>query len=79
MVILGVLAGVSGAAFLGMRPAAENPWAVELSRARATAIRTSRAVILRTADGRRAMLLPDGRALGSGIDPLTGEAHGAER
>lgn len=73
--ILAVMGGIAGAALLGFRPAAAEPWEAEVARARATAIRTGGAVVVQGSSGDRALLLPDGRAIGTGLDALTGEVR----
>jgi hypothetical protein len=45
----------------------------ELDRARAAAIRSGMAVTVSDDDGSAVRFLPDGRALGAGVDPFTGE------
>jgi len=73
--MLGLIAGMSGLAFLGLRSPRESERVRDLWRARAEAIQTGRPVIagdnraLRTA---HVLFLPDGRAIGVGADPLTG-------
>ena len=75
LVILGLIVGMSGLAFVGLRAPRESTRAGELRRARSEAIQTGRTV---TPGDNRAprtahvLFLPDGRAIGSGIDPLTG-------
>jgi len=73
--LLGLIAGMSGLAFVGLRSPRESERVRDLWRARAEALQTGRPVIagdnrgLRTA---HVLFLPDGRAIGSGVDPLTG-------
>ena len=75
MVILGLIMGMSGLAFVGLRAPRESNPAGELRRARSQAIQTARPVNI---GGNHSPLttpvlfLPDGRALGPGVDPLTG-------
>jgi prepilin-type N-terminal cleavage/methylation domain-containing protein len=73
LAILGVLSGVTAAAFGGLRRPEAGTWSSEVSRARAAAIRSGRRVVVQGDRGTRAVLLPDGRAVGAGLDPLTGE------
>ena len=73
--ILGLVFGVSGLAFFSLRVPRESDWIRDLRLARAQAIRTGHPVSAR--DDRspltgHVLFLPDGRALGTGIDPLTG-------
>jgi prepilin-type N-terminal cleavage/methylation domain-containing protein len=70
MAILGLVLGVSGLAFSGLRAPRESGLVRELRRARTEAIRSGRPVRAR---GRNTPLfLPDGRAIGPGADALTG-------
>src|SRR5690348_15423094 len=85
--ILGLIFGVSALAFTSLRVPRELPRFAELRRARAQAIHTGRAVraVAPTGTGGdRSLLpaplfLPDGRALGPGVDPLTGAPLDAPR
>ncbi len=80
IVILGVVFSTTGLAFASLRAPRESAWVRELHRAREEAIRTGRQVRAKqplppsTALGRPRppLFLPDGRALGPGVDPLTG-------
>ena len=72
--VLGVLTAVSTLAVTSLRPTAESERIRLLTRARATAIRAGRAVTISSPMGEMIRFLPDGRALGGGVDPLTGEA-----
>ena len=67
LAILGLILGVSGVALASLRPPAGSEVARARQRARAEAIRAGTAV---RADS--VLFLPDGRALGPGVDPLTG-------
>jgi hypothetical protein len=75
LTLMGVLAGIGGLAFAGLRRPAEDPWSGSLSAARQAAIDSGITVLL-AADSVHApvLLLPDGRAVGKGVDPFTGEA-----
>jgi len=72
--ILGLIVGVSGLAFVTLRVPRQSELVHDLSRARAEAIRTGLPVgsgnnrAHRTA---HVLFLPDGRAFGPGVDPLT--------
>ena len=73
--ILGLVAGMSGLAFVGLRSPRQSERVRDLWCARAEAIRTGQPVL--TGDNRASrtahvLFLPDGRAIGSGVDPLTG-------
>jgi len=83
LVVLGLIVGVSGLTLASLRPAAETEAAQSLRRARAEAIRTGRRVRIASARGDTAAshpphptpfvtFLPDGRALGPGVDVFTG-------
>lgn len=75
LTILGLLLGVSGLAIGSLRMPRESQNVLELRRARADAIRYGVPRTLRYAQGRlthHALFLPDGRAIGAGVDPLTG-------
>jgi len=74
--VLGLTAGVATVAFgnLMRRPPETSTWDARRREARRTAVETARPVILRpdSALGSPVLFLPDGRALGEGLDPLTG-------
>ncbi len=73
--ILGLVAGMSGLAFVGLRSPRESERVRDLWRARAAAIQTGRPVIAADDHAPRpthVLFLPDGRAIGPGADPLTG-------
>ncbi len=76
LVILGIIAGTTGAA-LRQRPRGTGASAQSLERQRRLAIRSGQAVTTRDSLGRTIRFLPDGRATGPGIDPLTGRPRGA--
>ncbi|MGH7754649.1 MAG: prepilin-type N-terminal cleavage/methylation domain-containing protein, partial [Gemmatimonadales bacterium] len=67
LVLLGLVAGVSGLAIASLRPPEGAGARREWERARTQAIRSGQAVVL---DSVR--FLPDGRAVGPRADPLTG-------
>jgi prepilin-type N-terminal cleavage/methylation domain-containing protein len=73
--ILGVIAGMSGLAFVSLRTPRESELVRHLRGARAEAITAGRPVITgsnRAPRTAHVLFLPDGRAIGAGIDPLTG-------
>ncbi len=77
LAILGLTLGVTGLALASLKAPRESAWIREMRRARTEAIRKGIPVHVR--DPRspltaHALFLPDGRALGSGVDPLTGAA-----
>ena len=65
--VLGIVLGVSGLALGSLRVPRESAELADLRRARAEAIQSG---VPRTAHGVR--FLSDGRAIGPGLDPLTG-------
>ncbi len=67
LAVLGLVLGVSGLALAGLREPRESDELRDLRQARAEAIRSGAP---RTAHG--ALFLPDGRAIGPNVDPLTG-------
>jgi prepilin-type N-terminal cleavage/methylation domain-containing protein len=73
LLILGLMAGASAFAVAGFRPPAKADRAVRLDRLRAQAIRTGEPVSVSEDSGSVIRFLPDGRALGRGLDPYTGE------
>jgi len=76
IVILGLVTGVSGLAFGTLRLPRESTLVLAARVARAEAIRTGRPVLLRLDSLHRhpsVLFLPDGRAVGRGADPLTGD------
>jgi len=81
IVVIGLIAGLAALAFGTLRTPRESDTARELRRARSEAIETGHSV---TTGGNRAerthvLFLPDGRAVGSGTDPLTGAAVDSAR
>ena|SRR5436309_1208561 len=82
LTIIGLMFVVSGLAFTSLRAPRESEWVRELRRARQEAIRTGKPVrateLLPPSTAHHRLLpplfLPDGRAIGPGVDPLTG-AH----
>lgn len=81
--LLGLMLGVTGLALASLRPPGQDAWTRQVTAARAEAIRTGtpvRLVVSRCEAGTlcsvlpaQFLLLPDGRAVGVGIEPLTGE------
>jgi len=67
LTILGVVLGVTGLAIGSLQTPRESQQTIDLRRARANAIHFG---ARRTAHG--ALFLPDGRAIGRYVDPLTG-------
>lgn len=68
LTLLGLVLGVTGLAFESLRAPRESEQVMELKRARAEAVHSGAP---RTAHGVR--FLPDGRAIGPGVNALTGE------
>jgi type II secretory pathway pseudopilin PulG len=79
LLLLAVVTGISGFALAGLRPPADTAERQRLVRARTAVLRSGRAVTLELRDGRVVRFLPDGRALGPGLDPFTGEVLDAKR
>jgi len=79
--IIGLVIGMSGLAIASLKAPREAEWIRVLRQARAEAIRTGRAV--RAADNRipstTHLFFPDGRAVGPGVDPLTGAPRDSAR
>jgi len=67
LALLAVILGVSGLALAGLRPTSRAGAEGRLRQARADAIRGGTAVRAESV-----LFLPDGRAVGAGVDPLTG-------
>ena len=75
LVILGLIVGMSGLAFVGLRAPRESNLAGELRRARSQAIQTGRPTATafnHAPHATKDLFLPDGSAIGSGLDHLTG-------
>jgi prepilin-type N-terminal cleavage/methylation domain-containing protein len=73
--ILGLIVGVSGVAFTSLQAPRASERTRAVRGARAQAIREGRRVAFPFGRPRvrpSALFLPDGRAIGTGIDPLTG-------
>ena len=80
--ILGLIVGMSGLAFVALRAPLQSELVHELSRARAEAIQTGRPVVSgnnRAPRTAHVLFMPDGRAVGLGVDPLTGAPLDASR
>lgn len=67
LTVLGVMLGITGLAIASLKAAHESDEILALRRARAEAIHSGAS---RTTHGVR--FLPDGRAIGPTVDPLTG-------
>jgi prepilin-type N-terminal cleavage/methylation domain-containing protein len=73
--ILGLIVGMSGFAFTSLRAPRASERTRALRAARAHAIREGKPVALPFGGSRvrpSALFLPDGRAIGTGVNPLTG-------
>jgi len=81
LAIVGLVVGVSGLAIASLKAPREAEWIRMLRQARADAIRTGRPV--RSVGNHSPLLtplfLPDGRAIGPGVDPLTGAPRDSAR
>jgi prepilin-type N-terminal cleavage/methylation domain-containing protein len=69
LAVLGLVLGVSGLGLASLREPGESAALTEIRRARAEAIRSG--VPVRSGS---VLFLPDGRAIGPTVDPLTGES-----
>jgi prepilin-type N-terminal cleavage/methylation domain-containing protein len=78
LLILGLITGVSSLAVGSLKSPAVSEQGRRLSQARAAAIRSGKAVSVPGEGGEVIRFLPDGRAFGRGVDPLTGDL-GADR
>jgi hypothetical protein len=76
LLLLSLLLGVTGLAVGSLRAPGRSSRVRVMEAARATAIRSGRPVAL-TGDSGTVRFLPDGRALGPGVDPWTGAPHAA--
>jgi len=74
LAMIGLIAGISGLALASLTPPRGSGVIRELRRARAAAIHTGRPVHTDSDHSPRTtvLFLPDGRAIGPGVDPLTG-------
>jgi prepilin-type N-terminal cleavage/methylation domain-containing protein len=79
LAVLGVVAGISGLAVASLRPPVEAELSARLQRARGTAVRQGRAVTVVGENGTKILFLPDGRVIGSGVDPWSGGVSDAGR
>lgn len=70
LTILSVLLGVSGLALGSLQAPRESQELTDLREARTTAIRSGSARLVHGV-----LFLPDGRAIGPAVDPLTGIPH----
>jgi len=71
MTILGLVFGVTGLAIVSLRAPRESKVILAMRAARVEAIRSGKPVRL-SFDSPTVLFLPDGRAIGLGLDPLTG-------
>jgi prepilin-type N-terminal cleavage/methylation domain-containing protein len=84
LLLLGIMTGVSGLALHALRAPERSRWAAVAAHARRAAIVTGHPVVARdstdsTTTEHAALFLPDGRAIGWGVDPLTGEVTNETR
>lgn len=81
LAIMGLALGISGLALASLKAPRESEWIRELRLARTEAIRTGRPVRTRSNHALLTtnLFLPDGRALGPGVDPLTGTLRDSTR
>lgn len=78
VVVLAVMGIAAGLATLAFRSLLADPgqgavdWPGQLREARRSAVMAAHPVVLRPLDRGAVLLLPDGRVIGDGVDPLTG-------
>lgn len=77
LAVMGMLAGLAAASIAALRPPKTDERLRDLARARGQAIRSGIAV--RVEGTSPVLFLPDGRAVGRGLDPLTGSTVDATR
>ena len=70
LTVLGVILGVTGLAIASLQTPRESEEILDLKRARVEAIHSGAPRTMY-----RVRFLPDGRAIGPGVHPLTGEPH----
>lgn len=71
LLVLSLLTALAGLAVGSAIPPTADPWKAEVAHARDSAIRSGKPVVI--GGDSATLLLPDGRAIGPGLDPLTGE------
>jgi Tfp pilus assembly protein FimT len=79
LILLGLVGGMSVLAVGRLRRPDEPERIARWHRARAAAIRSGQPVAVAGDSGTVVRFLPDGRVIGKGVDPLTGEARDATR
>lgn len=81
LAITGLILGMSGLALASLKPPRQSEWVRKLREARAVAIRTGRPVHTGNNHAPRTthLFLPDGRAIGPGVDPFTGAPRDSAR
>jgi prepilin-type N-terminal cleavage/methylation domain-containing protein len=79
LLVFGLLGGMSVLAVGRLQSPVESEHVATWRRARAAAIRSGQPVAVTGDSGTVVRFLPDGRALGAGVDPLTGEVRDATR
>jgi len=71
LVLMGIVLILSGMALTSLRSLPQSQRHQELRRASMQAIKSGQQTLLLTTED-TALFLPDGRAIGAGVDPLTG-------
>jgi len=81
LAIIGLVVGLSGLALASLKASGESALHQALRQARGQAIRTGIPVVIVTNSARRMTdrFLPDGRAIGPNVDPLTGAPRDSTR
>jgi hypothetical protein len=72
VVLMATLLSISSLGLLRRGHETHSRWAARVDSAQAAAIRSGRAIVLTDSSGRTVRFLPDGGAIGLGIDRLTG-------
>ena len=81
LAIMGLAAGISGLALTSLKAPRESHRLRALHEARSRAIQSGRPVraVFDRSSLPAPLFLPDGRAIGPGVDPITGALHDAAR
>ena len=79
LTVCALLAALAAVGVTRPRAAGAERWHAVAGRARAAAIATGRAVSLADTANGPSLFLPDGRAIGAGLDPLLGDPLDASR
>ena len=72
LAVLALILGVTSLGLTSLRQPSQSAAVRQMTLARDSAVRTGAVVV-----GERLLFLPDGRAIGPGVDPLTGAPRAA--